>query len=317
MTWGTLNYELYGPLLLLVPVYTDYFKIFAVVGFVCMHLSFGMCMQLGFFMYIPCAIALSFLPGLFWETISNWYTKLCVQLRRVPEGEYVVFVQLQDDADRPAMLRSIWWHLIITVGAYSENIKFNANVSEEVSQQMREAKLFFVVAQKLSANSFRWIPDWTTSFKILINHSPVYSLFTAPLMLLGVTRNTLFSLLRILCSSDSWRELRAREKRSLVSFSVALRAIGYNLAPAPQNTKRTNSKWTTWRRIFVTLFVVLMIIYCGIWNINSHFKQKQNETLLVISDLLRLDQWWGMFSPNPPLTYGWFVVRKQVCVSSC
>lgn len=71
-------------------------------------------------------------------------------------------------------------------------------------------------------------------------------------------------------------------------------------------TARVSLFWAT------QLLVALFIIFCFYWNVRSLREENVPNAAARIAEALRLDQWWGMFSPNPPFEYGWFVVSLKL-----
>jgi hypothetical protein len=87
------------------------------------------------------------------------------------------------------------------------------------------------------------------------------------------------------------------------------------LASRIQRRKRTNTKASSaqverYVKIGIQSFVALMMVYVTLWNLASHFHEPAivPSSLRWIAFFTRLDQWWGMFSPNAPSVSGWFVV---------
>eukprot|EP01133_Synstelium_polycarpum_P012610 gene12610-14800_t len=74
LTWATLLFEWYGSLLFFVPIRGLHgpIRTFGVLGFWALHIGFGSCMELGFFMYIPGIASFMFLPAWFWDTLLDW-----------------------------------------------------------------------------------------------------------------------------------------------------------------------------------------------------------------------------------------------------
>ena len=67
LTYATYRLELYGPVLLLVPFGTRYWRLLAVVGFVGLHLGLALTMRLTLFPYVCILIWLSLLPTEAWD----------------------------------------------------------------------------------------------------------------------------------------------------------------------------------------------------------------------------------------------------------
>jgi len=71
LTFVTLLFELFGPLLLFAPVFTKQLRFTAVVGFIAMHLGFMASMRLGPFPWIGIITMLALLPAFVWDFASR------------------------------------------------------------------------------------------------------------------------------------------------------------------------------------------------------------------------------------------------------
>ena len=67
LTHLVLMYNFVGPALLLAPVLTDFCRLLALSLFWFMHLSFGICLEVGLFSWIASAAMLPFLPSVVWD----------------------------------------------------------------------------------------------------------------------------------------------------------------------------------------------------------------------------------------------------------
>ncbi len=81
LTHVTLYLELYGWLLIFIPIFLQYFRLLGVAIFIGLHLSFMFCMHLGFFPWIDIAAWIPIIPGLFWDKmnfafIERWKDKI-------------------------------------------------------------------------------------------------------------------------------------------------------------------------------------------------------------------------------------------------
>lgn len=74
LTFAVIIWEWYGPLCFFVPIRSLHgpFRLLGVLGFVALHIGFGSCLSLGFFMWIPGACCMLFLPAWFWDNLLNF-----------------------------------------------------------------------------------------------------------------------------------------------------------------------------------------------------------------------------------------------------
>lgn len=69
MTYFVLKWELWGPSFYIFPIFSEPLRLIGTLGFLLMHLGFGLCMHLGIFFWGTFLGNLIFFPGLFWDII--------------------------------------------------------------------------------------------------------------------------------------------------------------------------------------------------------------------------------------------------------
>lgn len=70
--FATLAIELLGPFLLFIPIYTDFFRLCAIILFISLHIGFGSTLSIGNFPWIASIAWLVFLPSSFWNRLAQW-----------------------------------------------------------------------------------------------------------------------------------------------------------------------------------------------------------------------------------------------------
>lgn len=73
LTWAVLEWELWGPLFYIFPIFNNITRVIAVIGFIMLHIGFGSCLSLGIFMWSPIVYNLAFLPSGFWNWLSKYF----------------------------------------------------------------------------------------------------------------------------------------------------------------------------------------------------------------------------------------------------
>ena len=71
LTVVTLNLELYGPALFILPVWSKWARLLGIALFAALQIGFGLCMTMGYFGPVMVALTLVFLPPFFWERIAE------------------------------------------------------------------------------------------------------------------------------------------------------------------------------------------------------------------------------------------------------
>jgi hypothetical protein len=67
LTYAVIWFEVLGPLLLFVPIFTEQFRTLGVGAFLLLQLGFGLCLALGLFPWISAVAMLPFVPPWFWD----------------------------------------------------------------------------------------------------------------------------------------------------------------------------------------------------------------------------------------------------------
>lgn len=81
-TQGTLILERWGPVIAFIPVYTSFFRSFAVIAFWSFHLGLAITMTLGIFPYICIAAWMLFIPGFIWDRAKIYTAPLSTILAK-------------------------------------------------------------------------------------------------------------------------------------------------------------------------------------------------------------------------------------------
>ena len=321
MTWGTLYFEFLGPFLLSAPLYTDEFRTITVFLFMAMHLSFGMHLQLGFFAYIPCVCALGLLPPLFWDKAEQLFIKfhqrfLVSSIHR--ETRLVVCV----DLSRKDSVWTQWWHVFISYAGFSDRlVVIQTSSNEETNALMNQHNTRLIVFFQPLDQQKRFVSDAATfgSWSDVLRFSPMFF----PLVLMyrffpRIVKRFGGQVVEICCHSRSWQEIRSQDHVSernlsyltalyLSTLAEFLGRLFLSRKSSPLVSRRTNRWKRLWKGVSVVI-VIAVFVFCLMWNTQHHTKEPPLRVLQIISEAVQLDQWWGMFSPNPPLEFGWFVV---------
>ena len=174
-TWITLYFEFLIPFLLCVPIFTKTFRITTVISIILMHFSFGMCLEIGFFMYIPCICACSFLPDLFWKFVAKIHLYIVNQFVYSFES-----MRIYVDIGGNSSLRNLWWHIFISFGAFPEWVNFSTNIIGDVRNTMDERRQSCLIILFQDNQRFTILPDM--ELINLLAFSPLYM----PLYMIGV-----------------------------------------------------------------------------------------------------------------------------------
>ena len=81
LTFATISLEFFGPFLLFVPVWTRWFRILAIVGFIGLHMGIFLTMQIGLFPWICMAAWLMVMPSMVWDQADLLWARLSSSVR--------------------------------------------------------------------------------------------------------------------------------------------------------------------------------------------------------------------------------------------
>eukprot|EP01112_Ceratiomyxa_fruticulosa_P022721 TRINITY_DN841_c0_g1_i14.p1 TRINITY_DN841_c0_g1~~TRINITY_DN841_c0_g1_i14.p1 ORF type:complete len:684 (+),score=98.01 TRINITY_DN841_c0_g1_i14:1092-3143(+) len=299
LTIATFYWEMLGPCCFFVPIKSLHgpFRTLGVIGFIALHFGFGMCLELGFFMYIPAVCALVFLPAWFWDNLFYYlFTKK--QKKNEPR------LEIQYNPYYKFLLRGLvlfrMFFLdhaipIFPIGGEQGGIEMteageNAFIDEN-NETHNEEQVSRLESHK--QNSWLVVIDHSTrgerltgydAFVRLIEASPLLWFF-APIYRLSFVNKSLTSIANFLP----------------IIFSSYPQVLP---KPASNPHAYTHPK----RRWYIEIVVVLLLAFVVIWNFASFYHYGVSERIRWIAPTLKLDQWWGMFSPHPPKEDGWLVM---------
>jgi hypothetical protein len=83
LDYAVILFEIFGPFLLLMPVFNDTFRMLGILGFVSLHLGFGLSLALGPFPWVSSFAMLPFLPTSFWEWLLPRLRRFSPWVRRL------------------------------------------------------------------------------------------------------------------------------------------------------------------------------------------------------------------------------------------
>ena len=119
LTLLVLAWEILGPFLAFIPGFIGPGRMIAVIGFILMHLSFALFMNLGVFPYMNAVIWLVFLPGEFWDWVAQrgpWLVALGDRLReRLAALRLPALLRPRPVRVRPYMVESLVVVLLFAV----------------------------------------------------------------------------------------------------------------------------------------------------------------------------------------------------------
>lgn len=313
LTWAVLRWEFFGPLLFVSPFCTAFLRLFAVFGFMVLHISFGLCLRLGFFTFITNTALMALLPGEVWDLLHDhvWATEL-------RKSSTVVY---STDSYFSAMVAYLARHFLLlndTTFVPLAVCAKRSSVDPESPYKIRRTWL------KVRLNRGH---GTTTNSLALVNLlcylCPITSLISWYFASFTHSPSILAHSLR------SHRPLRFIPLNLIALFDYAanllheLTQTKYVSHP-PSALRRKSSSQLAWKNMNIQLafflrrimdvFLVWMIICILGQNLNHvgysmGFPPKSSHWLIYAT---RTDQRWNMFAPHPPHKSFWYVIPGKL-----
>eukprot|EP01132_Coremiostelium_polycephalum_P001164 gene1164-1474_t len=275
LTWITIKFEWLGYFLFFIPFKKIHgpARFLGVVGFWCMHIGFGSCLELGFFMYIPGMCVLVFTPSWFWDNILDWIytpsrTSIVIYYNTKYDSVfkllamYKQFFLVNSTPILPALRQDEDTFTDQDSTIYNDMKKNNAWIAIEDSNTLERAYGY-------------------NAFIQLIKMSPILR-FTGFIFRLKLVR-IIYTKITNLSTNASTKGWKCIDK----------------LYPStPVVVKRS---------YFKEIACFLLLIYVLNWNLAGLYQYSVPTSIRWIAPVLKIDQFWAMFSPYPSKDNGWLV----------
>lgn len=272
LTWAVFQWEFWGNFCFFMPVFTDYFRLLAVLGFFAMHFGFIICIRLGFFFWVCTVAMFPFVPTLVWETIKN--TKA---MRTAAQRAHAIQIR------------------------FDQHSRFSRFVAHLV------CSFFFIPFTRLSQFALELedfhSDDWLqveSNGRISRNFDAILAAFeNSPAYPPTYPLRVLFRPLRKPLAKIS----------DLVLYPLSSSARKCHVASHEQTVPPKLPRKKPKVRLG-DVFILLCIVFAISWNAsnlgsNLHLPYRYNWFGLTF----HLDQFWGMFSPHPPKAHWYYVIQ--------
>ncbi len=282
-TFITLVLEWIGPLFLLVPFKTTFFRCATIITFILLHIGFGLTLHIGLFPALGIFTWLVFIPSDIWDALyKRIYTPERAGLR------------IYYDAECGFCKKVV--HLIRTFAILPKTPLLLAQDDPSIFADM-QAQNSWVVVDWQENRHFKW-----EALAYVISLSPVFGILASvmrwnPVMSVGTKfYQTIASNRRAAGKFTAPLKFRPLEVHSSGLMNVVtLLLFAYVTVWNLQGFVELTSSRGTLKSSFVK-------------PAERIFKSKTLNSIDWISRLLRLDQSWSIFAPAPPRDDGWHVI---------
>jgi predicted DCC family thiol-disulfide oxidoreductase YuxK len=284
MTLSALWFEWLAPLLIFIPFYNSFFRCLAVVSFILLHASFGLCFELGIFPFLSIASWLVFIPSNVWDSLRK-------KIATPPRAGLVI----NYDADCGFCKKVVLFlrTFLILPGTPLKECQEDPSIYEDM-----KAKNSWVIVDWQGHRHFKWegvvyVCSLSPIFWFLapiLRWKPLMSVGTKIYEAIATNRKTA----GLLTKPFKYKPLIVRSWRAIdiLVLLLLIYTSFWNLkAFVAQTVERRAEPKNDW--INMT---------------DKFFKKRSLQTLDILSRVTRLDQSWSIFAPAPPRDDGWLVV---------
>jgi len=337
LTFGVLIWQKWGTIIYFVPFYNKYLKAISVLGYLAMHLGFGMCLRLEQFTWVTEAALTGLIPGWVWDESIKYFSnkqKKSVQIQYLQRCRFcTVFAKLSGEF----MLPRTKIIPINTLPHTKQQFEFG---KEEHTHQSGCFGVVFVDEHKVTHTGSDMLVALTKASPILY---PLHYLFKIkPVRTIGNALSQLFH-----CHQPSAPDLEQAVSvvEEPVDFSAASSStISTTATPAegdthpqtipsddfpPQKPKifkrqTFEDKSSNWEIFKETIpiagylgvqallgFLLFLVLTWNAGNIQFH-DYSTPYSLRGVLFVTQLDQYWGMFAPRPPDVMWWYNIEAEL-----
>lgn len=284
LTQAALIFEWLGPLILFIPFYNTFFRIVAIISFILLHISFGLCFEIGTFSSLGIINWLALIPSLVWDKLTERFS------REEQQGLKIYY-----DADCGFCKKVV--HLIRTFLILPNTPIIKAQEDELIYAAMQQYNSW-VVQDYTRQNHYKFdgiiyvfslSPLWwwlvpflrlapiknigTRMYEIIASNRRRAGLFTKPLQFRPLEVNNYWFL------------------NLLVVFLLIITSIWNLKGFVDQTVARRRQQPNDW------------------FNKTSNLLNKKIfQQIAWIPETALLDQLWSIFAPGVPRDDGWFVI---------
>jgi predicted DCC family thiol-disulfide oxidoreductase YuxK len=284
MTFGALYFEWLAPLIIFIPFRNSLFKLITFVSFVCLHISFGLCFELGIFPYLSVATWFAFLPSQVWDYLAK-------RNQNKQRDGLRIYYDL-DCGFCKKVVRFLRTFLILP-----HTLLLSAQEAEDTTiyRDMEEMNSWVVIDWE-GKRRFKW-----DAIAYVVGLSPI-----------------LFPLERLLRIPV----LMSLGTKFYQIIASNRRTAGYFTKPFKYTNFQVTSE--SWRNIVAGIFLVLMTFWnltsfaqnrllkdtddSFYKSLQKITKSRTAQSIEWLGEITRLNQSWSIFAPHPPRDDGWHII---------
>ncbi|KAF2075914.1 hypothetical protein CYY_002762 [Polysphondylium violaceum] len=311
----TLLFEYLGPLMIMSPFFNSILRIVSIIGFIGMHIGFGVCLNLYLFIFIPMVVCTAFIPSLLWDQFVIPF------FEKKRENNIMTIYYNSQSQLLGKWLRFYNYFFLLTNRA--EVVKYSKYDDESEIGWDEQPQKPIINSQITS----------TPHMSLSINGDHLYLEFDAVLLLFSKSY-LLFPLAYIFNNSFSkfWykflmknyfnhnngngsnniiKDLLDKQEQEIQYFE------NDNINNRENNSNPKDQKQSFTTNFFIKLVCCLLMANILYYNIMMYRGLVDRPVVAYpinfeeYTRLLKIDQFWGMFAPEPPKSSKWVIIEGK------
>ncbi|KAF2077349.1 hypothetical protein CYY_001352 [Polysphondylium violaceum] len=337
LTIAVAKWELAGIFFMFSPIFTDHCRLFGAIGFAFMHLGFVLCLRLGLFFWVTAGAQIINVPPFLWEMIYGYCEKKILKGQRPvrifynttsPMSQkialaYKTFFMLSSTASF-APINHLKDEITISTMSPTSATPFESESdgeyddADEVQRSVHKRHAAGISSNNnytLSGGSSSMFgkkdilgDDWlvvidsngirkrnVTALNYITSKSPL--LFPFAMAFANVPQKVVDYFAKLMDSLHS----RSQQNQILTGKR------------SPYQKKKIPRQYSVYYSIVNNIWMAFICWFLLAYNLNVfHINVGYKHSYHQLAYLLRLDQGWNMFSPQPPKSHWWHVIHGQL-----
>ncbi len=288
LTFGALVFEWAGALLLFIPVWTSFFRCVAIASFILLHISFGLCFEIGIFSWLGIVFWLAIIPSVIWD-----------KARQQNDTAQRRGLTIYYDADCGFCKKVVYLlrTLLILPGTPLLTAQSEASIYEDMLEKNSWVVIDWQRNRHYKFEAIAYICSLSPLFWIIVP-----CLHWKPIMRVGTRFYETIATNRKFAGNFTrpfkFRPLEVKPSKvlNIIALSLLFLTTLWNLKSfVDQTVERRTEKKNDW--ISAT---------------QKFLSRRTFQKLDILSYVTRLDQSWSIFAPAPPRDDGWHVILGKL-----
>lgn len=312
LTILTLIFEYAGPIMIFSPILNSLCRLISILGFIGLHLGFGVCLDLYQFIYVPMFVVMMFLPSVFWERLSDYLyntsnssastsSRFWSRYKKKEPMEITIHLYQPTKCTRLEFALRVFKALQLEPFKRVKEVSHNYHPNNGGQMNIDKSTLAKTHYAVQIGNEILY--DQYDSFRALLLQSFLFFPFGSNIIYCNrLSRYLVTSVLFKYLNQNTNEHSNSIDSINSIDKDQQVFSIG-------KSTKKQLKSIVNWIKV---IFCSVAIIY--VFYYNHHLVPKNQDDVPTsphftnIANLFKIDQYWGMFAPDPPPVSRWTVV---------